>query len=67
LKKVSLLETMDDYERSQVSEAFKDETFAAGEYILKQGDAGDKLYFLIEGEAYATIVVNEGEDAKEVK
>jgi len=35
LKKVSLLETMDDYERSQVSEAFKDEKFSTGDFILK--------------------------------
>jgi len=67
LKKVSLLETMDDYERSQVSEAFKDEKFASGEYILREGEAGDKLYFLIEGEAYATKVLKEGEEATEVK
>jgi len=35
LKKVTLLETMDNYERSQVSEAFKDEKFKPGEMIIK--------------------------------
>jgi len=66
LKKVSLLETMDDYERSQVSEAFKDEKFKAGDTIIKQGASGDKMYFLIEGDAYATKVLNPGEEAKEL-
>lgn len=67
LKKVSLLETMDDYERSQVSEAFKEEKYKAGEMIIKEGDAGDKLYFIMEGECVATKVLNAGEEAKEVK
>lgn len=58
---------MDDYERSQVSEAFKDFNFKAGETILKQGDEGKEMYFLVQGEAYATKVLNDGEEAKEVK
>lgn len=67
LKKVSLLETMDDYERSQVSEAFKDVSYKAGETIIKEGDEGKEMYFLVQGEAYATKVLNAGEEAKEVK
>jgi len=46
---------MDDYERSQISEAFKDAKFEAGETIIKQGEEGRDLFFLVEGEAYATI------------
>lgn len=67
LKKVSLLSTMDDYERAQVSEAFKEEKYKPNEVIIKEGDAGDKLYFIMEGECYATKVLNPGEEAKEVK
>ena len=67
LKKVSLLSTMDDYERAQVSEAFSEEKYKANETIIKEGDAGDKLYFIMEGECYATKVLNPGEEAKEVK
>lgn len=67
LKKVSLLSTMDDYERAQVSEAFSEEKFKPNEMIIKEGDAGDKLYFIMEGECYATKVLNPGEEAKEVK
>lgn len=67
LKQVSLLSTMDDYERAQVSEAFKEEKYKTNELIIKEGDAGDKLYFIMEGECYATKVLNPGEEAKEVK
>ena len=47
LKTMPLLETMDDYERSQVSEAFKDIKFNQGECIIKEGDEGKELYFLL--------------------
>lgn len=67
LKKVSLLSTMDDYERAQVSEAFTEEKYKPNDVIIKEGDAGDKLYFIMEGECYATKVLNPGEEAKEVK
>lgn len=65
LKSVDILKTMEDYERSQISEAFKDAKFEAGETIIKQGDEGRELYFLVEGEAYATI--EEGGVEQEVK
>jgi cAMP-dependent protein kinase regulator len=54
LKNVELLKTMDDYERSQVAEAFKDQKFKAGDCILKEGDKGMDMFFLVEGEAYAS-------------
>ena len=67
LKKVPLLETMDDYERSQISEAFQDCKFTAGQAIINEGDEGRDLFFLVEGDAVATKVLNPGEAAKEVK
>lgn len=65
LKKVELLKTMDDYERSQVAEAFKDCHFMANERIIKEGDEGKVMYFLVEGTAYASKKID-GE-MKEVK
>lgn len=67
LKKIPLLETMEDYERSQISEGFHDQKFEAGQSIIRQGDEGRELFFLVEGEAAATKILNPGEDAKEVK
>ena len=54
LKKVELLKTMEDYERSQISEAFKDVKYEANQCIIKEGEEGKEIYFLVEGEAYAS-------------
>lgn len=34
-------------------DAFKEEKFKAGEFIMKEGDEGDKFYFVEKGEAVA--------------
>jgi len=65
MKNVEILKTMDDYERSQISEAFKDAKFEAGETIIKQGEEGRDLFFLVDGEAFASIT-NDGAE-QEVK
>lgn len=35
--------------------------------IIKEGDEGKELYFLVEGEAFASKVIEEGKDETEVK
>jgi len=54
LSKVSLLTSMDAYERSQISDALKSETFEVGAIIVNQGDPGHKFYIIEEGAAVAT-------------
>jgi len=54
LAKVPLLASMDAYERSQLADAIKVETFKAGEAVMTQGDVGNKFYILEEGDAVAT-------------
>lgn len=49
LSKVKILETMEPYERSVLSDAFIEETFTAGQQIIKEGDEGNKFYFIEEG------------------
>ena len=63
LKQVKILQTMDDYERSRLSEAFKEETFKSGEMIIKEGDEGNRFYFICSGagEAVATKTLKVGE------
>jgi len=53
LKSVTLLKSVDAYERSQISDALKAETFRQGESIVKQDEPGDKFYIIEEGELYA--------------
>jgi len=55
LQKVPLLASMDAYERSQLADALKVETFdKAGTVIVSQGEEGKKFYILEDGEAVAT-------------
>lgn len=58
---------MDSYERSQVADAFRDVRFKAGEKIINQGDEGKELFFLLEGEAFASKELDGQEGQKEVK
>ena len=44
---MTLLETMDDYERSQIAEAFKDLKYEKGAMIIKEGDEGKDIFFLV--------------------
>ena len=62
LKQVDILKTMDDYERSQISEAFKEHKYSPGDTIIKEGDEGRDLFFLVEGQAFASKVIEEGQD-----
>lgn len=53
LKSVTLLSSVDAYERSQISDALKPETFSKGDTIVKQDEPGDKFYIVEEGSLYA--------------
>jgi len=67
LKSVPLLEAMDPYERSKVADALKTEVFQDGEYILRQGDNGDKFYFIESGKSVASKSYVSGQLPQEVK
>lgn len=54
LTQVSIFSTMEPYERAKLADAFKEQRFASGEYIIKEGEPGNDLFLLQEGEAYAT-------------
>lgn len=66
LKSVELLSSMDHYERSKLADALKKANFKAGETIIKQGDVGNVFYVIVEGEAFASKVLEEGKEATEV-
>jgi len=54
LKSVTLISSLEAYERSQISDALKAEVRQAGERIITQGEPGDKFYIIEEGTLYAT-------------
>ena len=56
---------MDPYERSKLGDAVKVETFKKQEYIIRQGQTGDKFFFINSGTAIATKnVVGSNEETK---
>ena len=65
LEKVKILKGMEPYERSVLSDAFVEESFKAGEFIIRVGEEGHKFYLIEEGECIATIHTAE-EESKEV-
>jgi len=65
LKKVSLFATIDAYERAQISDALKTETYQKDDFVVKQAEEGNVFYIVEEG---SLVVVKEvlGEDPQEV-
>lgn len=53
LQSVDILQQMDPYERSKLGDAVREENFADGDYIIRQGATGDVFYMLTEGTAKA--------------
>jgi cAMP-dependent protein kinase regulator len=49
LKKVRILETLDDYERMTIADALESATYHKGQTIVKQGEYGDSFYIIVEG------------------
>src|SRR3954468_14166094 len=50
LKNVQLLVPLADYERRKIAEALEEVSFPAQQTIFKQGDEGDAMYLVYQGE-----------------
>jgi CRP-like cAMP-binding protein len=64
LAKVPMFAPLSEVERSQVLSIAKPVLFAAGESIVRQGDAGRSLFAIVRGEAAVTVAGTEGEVAR---
>jgi cAMP-dependent protein kinase regulator len=60
LKSVDILQTIDPYELSQISDALQTKKVKAGEEIIKQNDPGNEFYIIEEGEAFASKIFEDG-------
>ena len=59
---------MDRYERTKISDAFKEEWFQDGDYIIREGDKEcSSFYLIIEGTCQATKTLEPGKPPQVVK
>lgn len=66
LEKVSLLDSLDQWERLTVCDALEAATFEDGEEIVVQGNPGDDFFIIVEGQASVLQRRNPDEDPIEV-
>lgn len=66
LKRVKILENMDDYERGKLADAFKEEWYQPEDFVIREGDDGNTFYLIMSGEAIATKTVEIGKPPVEV-
>eukprot|EP00611_Tribonema_gayanum_P005379 TRINITY_DN145_c4_g1_i1.p1 TRINITY_DN145_c4_g1~~TRINITY_DN145_c4_g1_i1.p1 ORF type:complete len:1103 (-),score=403.39 TRINITY_DN145_c4_g1_i1:604-3912(-) len=62
LRKVKTLSKLTTLRLQQLCEALKEEEFKAGEYIARQGEAGDKFYVVASGEVSCCLRGEGGEE-----
>jgi CRP-like cAMP-binding protein len=64
LRNVPLFKDLDDAELAEVAEVCREETFVSGEYIFREGEHGNRLYLITEGEVrISRDVPGSGEEA----
>jgi CRP-like cAMP-binding protein len=64
LRNVPLFKDLDDAELAEVAEVCREERFVSGEYIFREGESGNRLYLITEGEVrISRDVPGSGEEA----
>jgi CRP-like cAMP-binding protein len=64
LRKVPLFADLDDTELAAVAEVCREETFASGAYIFREGESGNRLFLITSGEVrISRTVPGGGEEA----
>jgi CRP-like cAMP-binding protein len=64
LKNVAIFKDLDDGELAEVAEKCKEEKYNSGEYIFREGEAGNRLYLIVDGEVrISRDVPGSGEEA----
>ena len=64
LKNVAIFKDLDESELAEISEVCREEKFVSGEYIFREGESGNRLYLIVEGEVrISRDVPGSGEEA----
>ncbi len=64
LRSVAIFKDLDTGELARVAEVCREQTFTSGEYIFREGEAGNRLYLIVEGEVrISRDVPGSGEEA----
>jgi len=66
LKKVKILSNMDEYERAKLADAFKEEWYNEGDFVIREGEDGNTFYLVMSGEAIATKTMELGKPPVQV-
>jgi len=66
LSKVSILETLDEWERLTVADSLEPIQFEDGDIVVKQGDPGDDFFIIVEGNGIVYQKTSESPQAVEV-
>ena len=59
LRKVKIMETVNDMERKVIADAMTMETYEAGQIIIRQGDPGTAFYIVASGSVACTMQASE--------
>ncbi len=64
LKNAAIFRDLDESELGEIAEVCKEEKFVSGEYIFREGENGNRLYLIVEGEVrISRDVPGSGEEA----
>ena len=64
LRQVSIFHELDDGELARVAEVCREQEYVSGEYIFREGEAGNRLYLIVEGDVrISRVVPGSGEEA----
>lgn len=64
LRTVAIFKDLEDGELARISEVCREQSFQSGEYIFREGESGNRLYLIVEGEVrISRVVPGSGEEA----
>ena len=64
LKNVAIFKDLDESELGEIAEVCREEKYVSGEYIFREGESGNRLYLIVEGEVrISRDVPGSGEEA----